>query len=140
MALVAPSEAYFQLLARKASTGNQMFELLVKDLWFTTIEQCFWSIRRGGLKTYHSEPKLVGTFGRSYLSHGGLNITARGHKEAALGRKVSDSELKKFVEEVLCDELERYGIVLQWYTRNTIGHQDRVLYLYHSSENIPPPL
>ncbi|MEO5949864.1 MAG: hypothetical protein ABIQ04_00275 [Candidatus Saccharimonadales bacterium] len=135
-----PSEAFLEVQAQRKVISNQLFELTVKDNWFKALDSSLRSYTGGSTVThdrYYAKPELKGLYGRLYLGGSELTQTAREYKEDALGEKINDDRLKELIEEVLHDELEKYGIELKWYRRRNWDGTDRVLLMYSKSENVP---
>lgn len=134
-----PMATYLAVKAQQAALGDQMFELLVKNNWFGALGTTLRHLdAEAGDYVYHHEPRLVSGFHRCYVGGREVYHEARKHKERAIDETVDDDRLKELIEEVLADELEKYSIVLQWHTRHNWDGSDRVLYMYHASEDIPP--
>lgn len=53
--------------------------------------------------------------------------SARRHREEVISRTIDDDQFKSFVEDVLKDDLEKYGAKLAWYYRSAWDGQDRIL-------------
>ncbi|MDB5176574.1 MAG: hypothetical protein JWN75_242 [Candidatus Saccharibacteria bacterium] len=137
-----PSAAFLEIEAKRTALAGQLFEVMVKDNWYSAFATCFrdYGAYEPGAREfiYHDQPQFDGEFGRCYLGGRELLYEARAHKARALGTRFDDDRFKAFIEEVLHDELEKFGVVLQWQTRHNWDGSDRVLRLYHKSEKVPP--
>lgn len=114
---------------RRELDGRQ-FALTVRESWARVVKNV----------VQDGQPELVNVHGRVFLGGDELMVTARRSMERALNAgRINDAELKELIEEELFDELDRFGIVLEWRTvGRTYGNYNRVLDLYYKSEAISP--
>lgn len=139
-----PTGPYVDAKTKQFALAYGLFKQFVLHEWYATLALMYTDVDGtvgNRAVVYLDQPSTTDSYGRRYL--GGHVLLVEVRRFAAEARcergHLDDDKFKQLIEEVLREELDKYGFVLVWRTRHNWDGTDRVLDIYGPGEQVPPP-